>query len=821
VYYPPSGVEMGRGLRSALCRSVLALLSVLVVAIPPAFSAQANPPKTMSAQSGSTPPIEITAQHLEYLQGTDVYEAEGSVVIVQGPLRLTADRVTIMMLSGTLIATGHVHLSDPRSDLRSERLELDVNTEAGVVTNGELNIKFTDTLVTGRLFQRFSEDHYRVKDGSFTNCDVKEGVPPAWRFTFKDLDLNIGESIYAKDLWLCVNDIPVLPLPTLSYPVQTNRRSGFLVPTVGYNTVFGTTYTHGYFWAINPSHDMTVTPTIMTDRGYGSDLEYRYMLNRKSRGQWLMTFLQDTTESRTRAFLTGTHVQQVNPDLSIRAQAFLVTDRSYLNNLSNSGSQRALPSGDSSLYVNQRFAQGNLYLIGQLLQPITAGGSNTFQRLPEIGHRLVNAAPFDGPLLVSMDTTLANFYREQGPGHNRIDLMPTLSTDVLDIGHVVGFVPQVRLREIYYTKSVAANGAESDKSVSRETLWASLEGSSRLVRRFGLSEGGSVLHTIEPHVIYEYVPPTKQSDIVQVDDVDDLPKKNLITYSLRSRLLRQGPEGSSKNWLDLTVAQSYHLGSTPNETRQFVFLGDPQFDTATQPIQPPSTPVDVKKFSDIWTRVVLGNPVIPGLRTDQFGRPLKTAQLTVPQEKQMMLTVDSFYNPYRGSFSQWNTDLRYQDRNLWYVEVGQRFTNDGNRVRRGDIWNPISFNTVFAPTAEIDFVTASAAFRTPLGWTVGAKSYYDIKAGTASETDVVALYQNPCRCWSLGLFYMKFPDRTQYNFMISLTGVGWTENFGTEVVKSILSPLLIGERGLPWAAPGGPYGMRPATPSVPPGPTQP
>ncbi|MGH7251379.1 MAG: LPS assembly protein LptD, partial [Nitrospiraceae bacterium] len=410
---------------------------------------------------------------------------------------------------------------------------------------------------------------------------------------------------------------------------------------------------------------------------------------------------------------------------------------------------------------------------------------------------------------------------EQGAGHNRVDLMPTLSTDVLDIGHVVGFHPQVRLREIYYTRSVNSNGAESGKPVSRETLWASLEGSSRLVRRLGLSEGGSLLHTIEPHVVYEYVPPTKQSDIVQVDDVDDLPKKNLITYSLRSRLLRQGPEGSSKNWVDLTVAQSYHVGSTPNETRQFVFLGDPLFDTATQPIQPPTTSVEVKKFSDIWTRIVLGNPVIPGLRTDQFGRPLKTAQLNIPQDRQLMLTVDSFYNPYRGTFSQWNTDLRYQDRHLWYVEVGQRFTNGGNRVRRGDIWNPISFNTVFAPTAEIDFVTATAAFRTPLGWTVGAKSYYDIKGGTASETDVVALYQNPCRCWSLGLFYMIFPDRTQYNFMISLTGVGWTDNFGTEVVKSILYPLLIGERGLPWTTPGGPYGMQPATPSAPPGPRQP
>ncbi|MGH7252063.1 MAG: LptA/OstA family protein, partial [Nitrospiraceae bacterium] len=123
---------MGRGLRSALCRSVLALLTVLAVAIPPVFSAEAKPPKTVSAQPSSARPIDITAQHIEYLQGTDVYEAEGSVVIVQGPLRLTADRVTLMMLSGTLIATGNVHLSDPRSDLRSERLEMDINTEAGV-----------------------------------------------------------------------------------------------------------------------------------------------------------------------------------------------------------------------------------------------------------------------------------------------------------------------------------------------------------------------------------------------------------------------------------------------------------------------------------------------------------------------------------------------------------------------------------------------------------------------------------------------------------------------------------------------------------------
>jgi LPS-assembly protein len=89
---------------------------------------------------------------------------------------------------------------------------------------------------------------------------------------------------------------------------------------------------------------------------------------------------------------------------------------------------------------------------------------------------------------------------------------------------------------------------------------------------------------------------------------------------------------------------------------------------------------------------------------------------------------------------------------------------------------------------------------------VGAKTYYDIKKDTFSEFDIVGLYQNPCKCWSLGLYYIQFPDRASYNFMLSLTGIGWTENAGTALVKTILSPLLIGERGLPWASPEGPYG---------------
>lgn len=801
----PAGVEKVGGPGSFRRVSFLVLftslaVSLLAVSLPQAFSAQpdrapqespgarASPPLTVGEPGQG--PIEITADRVEYLEGPAVYEARGSVVVVQGPLRLTADQATLFTLSSTLVATGHVHLTDPGSDLQAERLELDLNTEAGVVTNGQLFIKESNTLVTGRILQRFSEDHFRAKDGSFTNCDAQGGRIPPWRFTFKDLDVDTGDRFYGKGIWFCVNDVPLIPIPTLVYPLGAARKTGLLVPTIGYDNRFGAHYRQGFFWAVNPSQDVTITPDILTDRGYGGDLEYRYVLDRQSRGQWLVSYIHDTEVDRNRAIINGSHAQLVTPDLSILAQANLLTDRTILENLSNSGTLRALPSQESHLTITQRVPYGNLYLLGLFMQPVGVGGKDTFQRLPEIGYRVVGVSPFASPLLVGMDTTFANFHREEGFALNRVDVTPSISTEMLSLGHVVGFTPHVRLRETWYTR-----GAATEQPVHRETFWGGLSAASRLTRRFGLDGGGSLFHTIEPHVIYEYVPPTDQSDIVLVDGVDDLPKKNLLTYSLRSRLLELGHKGGTINWLDLTVAQSFRPGSVQTRAREFPFPGSQEFLTVTQPLQPATIPVEGKKFSDVWTRAVIGNTVGSG-----------------PGIVPLSLTVDTFLDPYRGELSQVNSDLRYQQDNFWYLEVGQRFTRSGNRVRRGDIWNPMSFGEVFAPTPELEFLTATGAVRLPRGWTVGARTYYDLKHGNSPETDYVALYQNPCRCWSLGLFFLQFPDRQQYNFMISLTGLGATQSFGSEVLRWILGPILQGERGLPWESQPGRYQAPAASP---------
>ncbi len=795
---------------------VLCVCAALVLPALPVSAADRQ--EEGDGSSSASAPLDITAERIDYRQEQEVYEANGSVVIRQGAITLTADHATIQVLPGILTALGHVHLTDPQADVTAERLELNVNTEAGVATHGELFIPARNTLVSGRLMQRFSEYHYRVKEGSFTNCDAQEGEVPAWRFRFKDLDMTIGDTLGLKGGWFCVLDVPTIPLPTFSYPM-TRRQTGFLIPTPKYNSRFGFGVQGHFFWAISPSQDLTISPSYYNRLGYGSDFEYRYVLDRRSRGKWFVSYLQQTQlpdasggtdtggdAERARATVTGTHTQYLTDTLLLRANANLVTDPDFYQQLSNSGVLRALPSAESNLLLSQRLPYGNLYLLGLYLQPLQSGGKDTFQRLPEAGYNLPYVSLFSLPVLYGLEGNYVNFYREEGFAVNRFNVVPGIATEVIQLGHIIGIRPQAKFREVYYTR-----GALSDDAQHRETFWLGVDATSKLTRRFLLADGNSLLHTIEPTVTYEYVPGTRQSALAQIDQVDDLPRKNLMTYLVRSRVLESGKR-TAFNWLDLTVAQSYHVGDVQTLAREFTPGVIPFLGSFTQPLQPATVPIQGRKFSDIWMRAVIGNnlPPLSGLSqldTPLFGQAAQAWALRPPINR--YLTVDAFFDPYQPGVSQFNTDLRFQEGTNWYFEVGQRYTRDGNRVRRGDIWNPISFNEVFAPTNEIQFVTMGGGVRTPWGWTVGAKAYYDVKNGRSPELDVVALYQNPCKCWSVGLHYIKFPDREQYGVMLNFTGVGGVGNAEAALMRTLLNPLVYGERGLPWPAPGGPYGLPP------------
>mgnify|MGYP000657496299 CR=1 FL=1 len=718
-------------------------LPMHVLAESPANTQQVN------TENSRGTPVEITADRIEYDQAREEYHAIGSVDLTRGPMRLTADDATLQKLTGRLIAVGHAHLRDQQADVWAERLELNMNTEAGVLTTGKIFGKKRNSFVTGRRLQRFSETHYRVKEGSFTNCDAKDGEIPAWRFTFDDVDLDYEDSLSGRGVWFNVNDVPVIPLPTFQYPLGAERKSGLLVPTIGIDNSFGFTYRQGFFWAMTPSQDLTISPKILTERGFGGDLNYRYVWSREAKGQWFMNALYDTEQDRKRFQFRGAHAQQFTPNLSFRMNLNYSTDQQFLQDLSSSGVQRALPSQESNLTLLQRLDHGALYLWGQYLQPLNAGGDTTFQRLPEVGHRFFHPGLLGSPLELTADTTFVHFWREEGFRVSRLDFLPGLSMEGLHLGHTVGFRPQVKFREVAYSRGLTDTSRQY-----RETYWLGAEAFSNITKRFSLGNYGSVRHSAKPNIIYEYVPQTRQAKLVNIDAVDDLINKSLLTYSFKNRVSHQGQAGASSTWLDLLVAQSYHVGDPP-------------------PL--------ASKFSDIWTR-------------GEFHQPLGSTNLL----SAFTLRVDAFVDHTQKELTQLNTDGLIQGHRAWYFSVGQRYSKAGSRTRRGDIWNPISFNEVLAPAEKILYLTAGGGVRLPGGFTIGSRWYHDFRTGETAELDVVALYQNPCRCFSVGLYYLRFPDREQYDFLISLTGLWGGQGNGTQLMRDILGPIMQGDRGVPW-----------------------
>ena len=705
--------------------------------------------ETVEAPASRGVPVEMTADRIEYDQVREEYHAIGAVDVVRGDVRLKADDAKLEKLTGRLLATGHVHLRDGHADIWAEQLELNMNTEAGIVTTGRIFGKEQNSFVTGRRLQRFSETHYRIKEGSFTNCDAKDGQIPAWRFTFDDLDLDYEDSLYGKGVWFNINDVPIIPLPTFRYPLGAERKSGLLVPTIGIDNVFGLKYRQGFFWVINPSQDLTISPQILTKRGGGGDLNYRYVWNRQAKGQWFMNALYDTKQNRKRFQFRGAHAQEFTPDLSFRMNLNYSTDRRFLQDLSNSGVQRALPSQESNLTLLQRLDHGALYLWGQYLQPLNAGGKTTFQRLPELGHRFVHPGLLGSPVALTADSTFVHFWREEGFNVSRFDFLPGLSLEGLHLGHMVGFRPQFKFREIVYSRGI------TDKSrKNRATYWIGAEAFSHLTKRLTVGQNNWLRHSLEPRVIFEFVPQTRQSKLVKIDAVDDLINKSLITYSLKNRLSHQGADRASSTWFDVLLAQSYHIGDPP-------------------PL--------ASTFSDIWMR-------------GEFHQPVGVPQFLSAFD----LIVDAFFDHHKKELTQLNIDGLIQGHQAWYLTAGQRYSRAGSRTRRGDIWNPISFNEVLAPAEKILYLTAGGGIRLPGGVSVGSRWYHDFRTGKTAELDIVALYQNPCRCFSVGLYYLRFPDREQYDFLISLTGLWGSQGNGTQLMKSILGPIMQGERGVPW-----------------------
>lgn len=232
---------------------------------------------TPSLRSGSGDaglPVVIEADRL---YGTPDLEsvAEGNVELRRGLLRLKADRVAYGQPDDMVRASGSVEIESQGNVFRGPELALNLTRFEGYFVEPTY---FFSRMQAGGKAERFNflgEHRGEAIHATYTSCP---GDDPAWilstdRVTL-DIDANEGR---AEGGVLRFMGVPILAAPVLSFPLSDERKSGWLPPSIGIDNKSGFDLAVPYYWNIAPNRDATITPTVLTRRGFGSAAEFRYL----------------------------------------------------------------------------------------------------------------------------------------------------------------------------------------------------------------------------------------------------------------------------------------------------------------------------------------------------------------------------------------------------------------------------------------------------------------------------------------------------------------------------------------------------------------
>jgi len=553
-------------------------------------------------EPGKTP-VHLVADTMHYNSETGVYTARGNVVIKQLDQTLKADYVEFNSKTQVARANGHVVYKEEGGDnLVCNYLELNMGTKEGFAKEGKVFYQKENVYLNGSNIERLGEHQYRITDGEITSCDGKK---PAWKIKCKKIDITLEGLAKAKDATFKIKDYPVAYFPYFAYPALIKRQSGFLTPSFGTSTTDGISFNNAYYWAISPNTDATFNLDLASKKGVGVGGEYRYTTSETSTGRFYGYFIDESSSyqrdkysdlldrGQDRWDIVYEGKKDFDPTFFARAKIDVVSDREFYHDY---GKQTDLSSSEvtqSSAFLTKHWENFSLtgaaaYNYSLLEYPNDYPANTpqkitntTLQRYPEIMLAGLPIMVPHTPLYFSLDSDYAHFYRDEG--------METPSDPIrlTQQGDRFRFDPQIMLplsvMKDFFSQTEAGFlqtsyfGTSDNQGLdnTRGLFHVSSDLSTKLMKVYDLGSGDKLRHTIEPEIIYEYIPARNQNDLPQYDEFDNIAEENRVALAVTNRLVSKssaaGGVSSTKEILFLRLGQYYDL-TTSNDPFSDFFL---------------------------------------------------------------------------------------------------------------------------------------------------------------------------------------------------------------------------------------------------------
>lgn len=221
----------------------------------------------------------IRADSIDGRSDLDV-QLQGGVEIRRGSLLIRADRIDYYQPNDQAKASGNVYINRAGNRYMGSMLDMQLDAMDGYLLDPVFFFLRGNGEGSGSKLQFVNDKKAVATQARFTTCKRKPGPDwmPDWfmkaeQISF-DQDTNQGVATHGS---LVFQGVPIFYAPSLSFPLNNDRQSGFLPPTFAVNNLGGVEMSLPYYWNIAPNRDMTVTTTPMTQRGVLFSNEFRYL----------------------------------------------------------------------------------------------------------------------------------------------------------------------------------------------------------------------------------------------------------------------------------------------------------------------------------------------------------------------------------------------------------------------------------------------------------------------------------------------------------------------------------------------------------------
>ena len=692
---------------------------------------------------------------------TDHSLLDGEVWMQKLDQLLRADHATYDSVTTDYTADGHVYYQDSSmlvSATHAAGTATPSTTHLDHITYQMLKQRGNGTASDGTMIDA---EHSVMHDVTYSTCD-----PDAreWEFRARDLTMDQEQEIgYGHNVTMAYHGVPFFWFPYLSFPLDNQRESGFLLPKVRYTSRRGLDLTLPYYLNLAPNYDATIYPRVMTERGFMLGGEFRYLTD-SSKGSLEFTYLP-----HDRAFADEQHVflaQNSGLGLSTyddKRTSFIFKDTTTLNanwyaaiNINHvSDPYYFRDFGDSLVTNTTSLLSSSGYLYGhgswwdasigadfwEITDPTLLQSSEPYKRLPRItfegDHELL------GGLRGGVRSEFVDFRKDNAVEGQRLDVYPYLTYPIEAAAYFIR--PELGYRYTSYDirNTQYLPNPLQDNQPSRGVPIASVDAGLVFERPLTLF-GDAFTQTLEPRLYYLRVPYRDQNDLPVFDT--QLPTLDFGQLFTTNRFVGADRQSDANN---LTLALTTRLlNADDGAERVSASIGQIRY-------------FDPQKVQ------------LPGIQQTNYNGSNYVGELDIRLNDRWRIKLDE----------QWNPNTSQND--VASVSVQHRFNNNG-------ILN-VSYDYRRDLLKQIDI---TALYPVSDNWSVVGRFDYSLLSHGVVESFLGVEYDNCCAAFRvLGRHYLKDlagNDGNALFFEIEFKGLGQlgekTETFLRRAILGYQTP---------------------------------